>query len=1678
LRSTDIKDEDPTVEAASGPPTASIDNLTINTPKAHFTENIPVSGDVTVEAVDGNTLELLQKIGKLIFKTSQDASVEIADAAGKPSVTIAAPKTVSGIPNIKLKKAEGATNDVITGPISVNANATIVVNAPVGTVTGNAETVNVTANDNVTVAGKINDVTVPASDTKTDNTTVTVEPNTVVAKVDAGNKTKVEGTGTVKSVVAKADTTVAANTEEVDVRTTAGVKLAASVETITVNVNASISTDVTGNKIKVGKIVANNSVSIGKDVVVTERVTVPEENVKVVIEKGNSIPVLETKKDVTITGAVTTVAVTGGNGARITGEGTASVGKITTTGKDIDSIEPAGTLAANTPKETIFAEPELDKTTLTHPYKNGAEALVPGSATFDISSDATLQAAAVDTETAPTVNGKTITVSEAGTYEVWATATNPSAANAPKDSLHVKVTFKQGVDSVTIAPASGTIVVGKDVTATISPANAETTLYAWTDSTKTYSTSSVTAAESDWINNKNVKVTVKGFQNGNTVEDTLKCDVIADVSGLKSVITAAEALLSDASIVVIGDNQSADDVTNGLKFVTQKTRGNLNDAIDTAKDVAANKKNTNTQKYPTTTEVEAQVTAVENAMKTFKAEIKDGTAHDVSAKLGDYIEKAKGVRDKVKPSADGNNKLPTDYWVSTSLDSALAEAISKAETANSGSDDSAKATALQNLMKALSDVESNKKLGTDTTGIIAELEAAIANANAKKENVKEGSDGSTLKDDQLWASAESIKALENAIDEAGEADTSTYENTKKALDNLNNAINAFKPAPGTMIDTLLSIVRAPVATADEATEDKYTISVNTNKPLSKLEATPSTEATGVTAPEKVTVTAYTSDTGTLATTPDETDKFYHNTVIITGLTSSADWKIAISVTGEEGETAQTSVSIAKAQGEVTGIELTLNKHDSTAGTLALNVKLTGTIPDGYSLQAYSNGETKPATDVTTVPQTEWGQHPSSTYENGVITIQNVPTNKFNWAVNWYIVAVVGKNGEIGQPIQKYAVYRHLDHVTYDGTVDITVTQEDASISAVDNQYPVDITKDVKLEPNLSAPADATQVRYYLSKADELPASSDLTSSENVADYSSPGTNTINANTITETGKYYQFYVWYLTSEGDFAIAKSEVIKLVKNSGDITGDYSVEVKVTQDSTEVTADSDGAYPVDVAKAATLTALLTPAGATDVKYAWAESVTAPTTENPDLTAPETNAYATSGEKELDAATLSSLPEAGKYYQCYVQYKASSEATEFTTDKSEVIKLVKSSGDITGDYSVEVKVTQDSTEVTADSDGAYTVDVAKVATLTASLTPEGATDVKYAWAESDTAPTTENPDLTAPAGTDAYNANNNTKTVEANSITNAKYYQCYVQYKASSEATEVTTDKSAVIKLVKATESNNYSVVIGVAQDNTDLTAGDDGSYTVNVNNTDVAKPVVLTAIVKNGETPETDATVKWYKNADYTASSANVSKEGTTTSDGWTEVSNTLSKAIDIPVNNDSDYWYKCVYTVESTETPSEPVHVIVNDDSMKDVIAANLVDRSETPQTTLYDGDSYKVAVTSVKNGVVNVKFSATNLVSHQNGDTPSTNGYWVGIGIPYSNGDLHYGSWSSAPNDTSEFTTNVADSEMEKDDKIYKTFYFGLTNDKKVNPGYIAVQRNGVITTYVLDFSGVTLKPEP
>ncbi|MEJ8544136.1 hypothetical protein [Brevibacillus borstelensis] len=177
-----------------------------------------------------------------------------------------------------------------------------------------------------------------------------------------------------------------------------------------------------------------------------------------------------------------------------------------------------------------------------------------------------------------------------------------------------------------------------------------------------------------------------------------------DTTAIDDAVKAANDAKKDVKISADGS-----DVLTTEKWVTQAVNDNLDKAIQAANDAKATAK--------TEQDVTDAVTALEDAVKAYNAEKKDGTKVDApdTTAIDDAVKAANDAKKDVKISADGSDVLTTEKWVTQKANDDLDKAIQAANdakaTAKTEQDVTDAVTALEDAVKAYN---AEKKDGTQT----------------------------------------------------------------------------------------------------------------------------------------------------------------------------------------------------------------------------------------------------------------------------------------------------------------------------------------------------------------------------------------------------------------------------------------------------------------------------------------------------------------------------------------------------------------------------------------------------------------------------------------------------------------------------------------------------------------------------------------------------------------------------------------------------------------------------------------------------------------------------------------------------------------------------------------------------------------------------------------------------
>ena len=174
------------------------------------------------------------------------------------------------------------------------------------------------------------------------------------------------------------------------------------------------------------------------------------------------------------------------------------------------------------------------------------------------------------------------------------------------------------------------------------------------------------------------------------------------------------------------------------------------------------------------------------------------------------------------------------------------------------------------------------------------------------------------------------------------------------------------------------------------------------------------------------------------------------------------------------------------------------------------------------------------------------------------------------------------------------------------------------------------------------------------------------------------------------------------------------------------------------------------------------------------------------------------------------------------------------------------------------------------------------------------------------------------------------------------------------------------------------------------------------------------------------------------------------------------------------------------IDPGETPDKPFVPGGNTDPGDDqetvtktiisAIPAPLHDTSNAIEDDkLFTAGSYKVDAYKNSNEDFNRAYIyADGLKFHQNGDSPTSMGYWVGVGIPAPEGFTEWSGVEYKFDDAADFTAaNMSAADYTDENGSYFTLYFNASNTNNVRN--FTIKWNAELTeTYVIDFSGVTI----
>ncbi|MBK1468772.1 DUF1542 domain-containing protein [Parvimonas parva] len=278
-----------------------------------------------------------------------------------------------------------------------------------------------------------------------------------------------------------------------------------------------------------------------------------------------------------------------------------------------------------------------------------------------------------------------------------------------------------------------------------------------------------------------------------------KDDAIAEIGKINPVAKANKSELEKAIKAAteakkdIKTSADGKDVDPQNKWTTADEKKALEDAILEAKKV-------NEDENAKQEAVDAQKDKLEKAIEKFKKSLRNGLKESKANKseLEKAIKAATEAKKDIKTSTDGKDVDPQNKWTTADEKKALEDAILEAKKVNE--DENAKQEAVDaqkdKLEKAIEKFKKSLRNGLkESKANKSELEKAIKAATEAKKDIKTSTDGKDVDPQNKWATADEMKALEDAILEAKKVNED--KNAKQAdvdaqKDKLEKAIEKFQ----------------------------------------------------------------------------------------------------------------------------------------------------------------------------------------------------------------------------------------------------------------------------------------------------------------------------------------------------------------------------------------------------------------------------------------------------------------------------------------------------------------------------------------------------------------------------------------------------------------------------------------------------------------------------------------------------------------------------------------------------------------------------------------------------------------------------------------------------------------------------------------------------------------------
>lgn len=729
--------------------------LTINAPNAEVVNDVAV-GSLIIKAVKLGTMHQNAAVDRIRMEGTGAVETPV-DIAEPPHVTVATSEPV---------KISGTVDSVaVTEPMAVVTVAATVEKTVSSMVPGTKLTVE-SSNAKLKLDGSFETVNVSST-----NTEIDTSAGTNIAKVEtaaAAIGAKLTGEGSVTAVDNKADGLEVSAASVGEITTTAAVRLDTDVEKVTVPTGAQ-AVSLTGSGM-IGEVSISADVTVNAQVA---KVTV-EAPVTLTVSENITIAEVQAKSDLTLAGA-------------------GSVSSIDVTVSDVRVTVPTEKMADT----TVSAVGDAQNVKLNDSTDNVKKKAAAPTPTYTALEEA--GAKVIGTENC---EYSMVSATDEGAWtgakaenEVYAAGTYYFRVKSAGDVLAspaVKLVIPK-VYRITGVSVSGTPLIGETLIASVMPSNATDVKYQWEQSEDGTKFTAIEGATNSYFKltdaqaGKCVQIVVTSVYTPNAAAGASTITVTVDKSKLISSLSAAKSAMAGVAVA-----ESADTAPKGTLFVTAAEQKTLTDTIAAAEEVAKSD-------AATTDQVTAHTKTLNDAVTVFNTAKKMGTLVSTDALKAAAADAAKNLASVVK-SADGKDVLPDQQWATAAVYDAYSDAIKAAETKATQSDiaEAELDAAVQALNAATTSFNGAKQLGAVVDK--AALNAAIASSQQKLATVTESTNGEDVLPTDQWATADTIAALNEAVDAAqAEADKvdSTASSVTAAITELTKAADVFKSAPGT-----------------------------------------------------------------------------------------------------------------------------------------------------------------------------------------------------------------------------------------------------------------------------------------------------------------------------------------------------------------------------------------------------------------------------------------------------------------------------------------------------------------------------------------------------------------------------------------------------------------------------------------------------------------------------------------------------------------------------------------------------------------------------------------------------------------------------------------------------------------------------------------------------------------